>query len=108
MTENRRNPRKSVSERKNQLDKTSFGRLSSVLGILVAVPGVFFVGQVTTLAFLGILLAVLGFALGARRLGTAAIVVSVLVLLFGLAAFSELIPGVDAPGYSDQTPEGYE
>ncbi len=71
MTENRRNPRKSVSERKNQLDKSFPKEVLSVLGILVAVPGVFFVGQVTTLAFLGILLAVLGFALGARRLGTA-------------------------------------
>lgn len=108
MTEERRNPRKSMSERKNQLDKTFFGGLSSVLGILIAVAGVFFVGQVTALAFLGILLAVLGFALGARRLGTAAIVVSVLVLLFGLAAFSGLIPGLDAPGYTDQVPEGYE
>ena len=51
---------------------------------------------------------VLGTILGTRRLGVAAVVVSVVVLLFGLAVFSGLVPGLEAPGYNNQVPEEYE
>lgn len=85
-----------------------FGRLSSALGILLALAGAFFVNNVLTLSFLGIVLGALGTVLGPRRLGIAAVVVSVVVLLFGLAVFGGLIPGLDAPGYNDQVPEEYE
>ncbi len=85
-----------------------FGRLSSVLGILLALAGVFFITNVLTLAFLGVILGTLGAVLGTRRLGIAAVVVSVVVLLFGFAAFGGLVPGVNPPGYSDQVPEEYE
>ncbi len=85
-----------------------FGQLSSVLGILLALAGVFFITSVVSLAFLGVILGTLGAVLGTRRLGIAAVVVSVLVLLFGLAAFGGLVPGLDPPGYSDQVPEEYE
>ena len=85
-----------------------FGQLSTVLGILLALAGVFFITNVVTLAFLGIILGTLGVVLGIRRLGIAAVVVSVLVLLFGLAAFGGLVPGMDPPGYSDQVPKEYE
>lgn len=90
------------------LSRSFFGRLSLVLGILLALAGVFFITNVLTLAFLGILLGALGIVLGTRRLGIAAIVISVLVLLFGSAAFGGLVPGLDPPGYSDQVPEEYE
>jgi hypothetical protein len=85
-----------------------FGRLSSVLGILLSLTGIFFVNNVLTLSLLGIVLGALGTVLGTRRIGIAAVVVSVVVLLFGLAVFSGLIPGLDAPGYNDQVPEEYE
>jgi hypothetical protein len=88
--------------------RSFFGRLSSVLGILLALGGVFFITNVLTLAFLGIVLGALGAVLGTHRLGIAAVVVSVLVLLFGSAAFGGLVPGLDPPGYSDQVPEEYE
>ncbi len=79
-----------------------------MLGILLALAGALFVNNVLTLAFLGIILGALGAVLGTRRLGVAAVVVSVVVLLFGLAVFSGLIPGLDAPGYNNQVPEEYE
>jgi len=85
-----------------------FGQLLTVLGILLALAGVIFITNVVTLAFLGIVLGTLGVVLGIRRLGIAAVVVSVLVLLFGLAAFGGLVPGMDPPCYSDQVPEEYE
>lgn len=85
-----------------------FGQLLSVLGILLALAGVFFITSVVTLAFLGVILGALGAVLGTRKLGIAAVVVSVLVLLFGLAAFGGLVHGLDPPGYSDQVPEEYE
>jgi len=85
-----------------------FGQLSTVRGILLALAVVFFITSVVTLAFLGIILGALGVVLGTRRLGIAAVGVPVLVLLFGLAAFGGLMPGLDPPGYSDQVPEEYE
>jgi hypothetical protein len=88
--------------------RSFFGWLSSALGILLALAGVFFITNVLTLAFLGIVLGALGIVLGTRRPGIAAIVISVLVLLFGSAAFGGLVPGLDPPGYSDQVPEEYE
>ena len=62
--------------------------------------------SVPSVTVVGIVLGGLGVALGARRLGIAAIVVSVAVLLFGLAAINGLIPGLDPPGYEQQAPEG--
>ena len=79
-----------------------------MLGILLALAGVFFITNVLTLTFLGIVLGALGAVLGTRRLGIAAVVVSVVVLLFGLGAFGGLVPGLDPPGYSNQVPEEYE
>jgi cytochrome c biogenesis protein CcdA len=63
---------------------------------------------VITLSFLGIVSGALGTVLGTHRLGIAAVVVSVAVLLFGLAVFGGLVPGLDVPGYNDQVPEEYE
>ena len=80
-----------------------------MLGTILALAGLFFfVNSMLTLAFLRIVLGALGAVLGTRRLGIAAVVVSVLVLLFGLAVFGGLVPGLDAPGYNNQVPEAYE
>ena len=88
--------------------RSFFGRISSALGILLALAGALFVNNVVTLSFLGIVLGALGTVLGTRRLEIAAVLVSVVVLLFGLAVFSGLIPGLDASGYNNQVPEEYE
>ncbi len=92
-----------TSERKSSL-KLLYGRLASALGVLIALPGLFFINQVTLLSFLGILLGAIGFGLGARRFGIAAVIISAVILLFGLAAINGLIPGLNPPGYSDQNP----
>ena len=42
------------------------------------------------------------FALGARRFGIAAVIVTVALLLISLAAINGLIPGFDPPGYEKQ------
>jgi hypothetical protein len=54
---------------------------------------VFFVDFV--LEFLGILLGATGYALGARRLGIATVVLSTVLLLVFLAASQGVIPGID-------------
>lgn len=64
-----------------------------VLGLVCAASGVFFVDFV--LEFLGILLGATGYALGARRLGIATVVLSTVLLLVFLAASQGLIPGID-------------
>ncbi len=80
-----------------------FGRLASILGILVAAAGaIFSVNTAISSTAAGILLGVIGFALGARRLGIAAIVVTVALLLISLAAINGVIPGFDPPGYEKQ------
>ncbi len=85
-----------------------FGRLASILGMLIAAAGVIFsVNSAVSVISIGILLGGVGFALGARRFGIAAIVVSVTVLLFSLAAINGLIPGLNPPGYEDQGAKGH-
>ena len=80
-----------------------FGRLASILGMLIAAAGaIFSVNTATSITVAGILLGVIGFALGARRFGIAAIVVTVALLLISLAAINGLIPGFDPPGYEKQ------
>jgi len=80
-----------------------FGRIASILGMLIAAAGaIFSVNTSTSITAAGILLGVIGLALGARRLGIAAIVVTVALLLSMLAAINGLIPGFDPPGYEKQ------
>ena len=80
-----------------------FGRLASILGMLIAAAGaIFAVNTATSITAAGILLGVIGFALGARRFGIAAIVVTVALLLISLAAINGLIPGFNPPGYEKQ------
>ena len=61
--------------------------------MISAATGVFFIDFVFEL--LGILLGATGYALGARRLGKAAVVISTVLLLVFLAASQGVIPGID-------------
>lgn len=61
-----------------------FGRVAAVLGILVAVVGDLSPGDVGPAGPIGLAMGALGYALGARRLGTAAIALSVAEVLVGV------------------------
>ncbi len=61
-----------------------FGRVASVIGILVVLAEEFTLGGVGPAGLAGISMGALGYVLGARRLGTAAIVLSVLGILLGV------------------------
>ncbi len=56
----------------------------SVLGMLVALAGLFNPGDVGPLGLVGMLLGTLGLVLGAYRLGTAAIALSWVEILLGV------------------------
>lgn len=60
-----------------------FGRVASVVGILVALVGGFTPGESGPAGPIGILLGALGYLLGARLLGAAAVLLSVLEVLVG-------------------------
>ena len=83
-----------------------FGGIAAALGALTGVVGAVLVllgdsqmGAVPA-AFVGILMAVAGFALGARRLGRVAVVLSVVALLFAVMAAQGLVPGVERTDHS--------
>lgn len=75
------------------------GRIACVLGLVLAVGGIVAAlvegGANISPGAVGILLSVLGYFLGARRLAVATVVVSILALFFGLAAAQGLIPGLE-------------
>jgi hypothetical protein len=85
---------------REQLVRLLAGRISAAVGLLFAAGGLVaaFLGggaNVSTGA-VGAVLGVVGYFLGSRRLGTAAVILCVAVLFFGLAASQGLIPGIDA------------
>lgn len=88
-------------ERRAQNAKAFFATIVCALGILLAVgvliSTLIFGGSfgVVSAAGVGVALGVLGYFLGAGRLATATIVVSVLTLFVGLAATQGVIPGLD-------------
>jgi hypothetical protein len=61
-----------------------FGRVVSVLGMLVALAGLFTPGDAGPLGLVGMLLGTLGLVLGAYRLGTAAVALSWVEILLGV------------------------
>ncbi len=75
-----------------------WGRLACGLGLALAVGGVAGVflgpGLSVTSGAVGAGLGILGYFLGANRLGTLTLVLSTTVVFFGLAAGQGLIPGV--------------
>ena len=82
--------------------KRIFGWLLSGFGILITIPGLLDVNQVGLFVILGGLSGAVGALLGARRLGIAAVVVSVAVLLLGLAMVYQLVPPlVEPPGIQE-------
>jgi site-specific recombinase len=79
------------------------GLISSVLGILLGLGGI--VGALLALTqdvssgVLAIVLGVLGYSLGARRLGVATVVLGTVALFFVVAASTGLIPGLAPSGH---------
>ena len=70
-----------------------WGRVACVVGLISVLWGVLSI----SIAYeaLGILLGVVGYALGAHRLGSATVVISVVMLIVVLAASQGYIPGVE-------------
>ncbi len=76
------------------------GRICAVVGILFAVGGI--IGPILAggasvpAGAIGVILGILAYFLGARRIGTITVVLSIAALFFGLAASQGLIPGIEA------------
>ena len=87
----------------NEKQAQSLFRLAvPALGILLALAAAvmastqqFSVLGATSTAFLGIILGIVGYFLGARRLGTVAAFLSIIALVFGLAVSQGLVPGLE-------------
>jgi hypothetical protein len=82
------------------------GRIACVVGLSLAVTGVFFVDMATDI--MGVILGAVGYYLGARILGVAIIIISIITLSFGLVAGQGGIPGSYDEvmnGYSSPAPE---
>ena len=80
------------------------GLISCVLGLLLGVGGIVgaLLGGVTedvSTGALAIMLGILGYSLGTRRLGAATVVVGTLVLFFVVGASTGLVPGVEPSGH---------
>jgi len=92
---------------KKQQAKLLGGRISCVVGLLLAIAEVFAAllgaGANTTAGSLGIGFCILGYFLDSRRLATATVILCA-AILFGLATSQGLIPGITL---SDQAlPDG--
>ncbi len=88
-------------KQRKEAARSFFARVVCVVGILLGLAGLitpFFTGPATTadvsIQAVGILLEIVGYYLGARRLAIAAIGLCVVVIFFGLAASQDLIPGI--------------
>lgn len=75
----------------NNQTKIFFGRLLCGLGIALAVIGAFFVSVATNV--LGIVLGMVAYVLGSRRLGTLTIILAVVTLAAGLFLGQGVVPG---------------
>jgi type III secretory pathway component EscR len=71
--------------------KVLAARLLCAVGILLALIGAFFIS--IALNALGIVFGMLGYALGARWLGPAAVVLALVTLLAGLLLGQGVVPG---------------
>jgi hypothetical protein len=83
--------------------KLLLGRVCCVFGLLSGAGGfvLAILGQSVNLSAgaVGLALGVLGYFLGARRLGAASVVLGTAALFFMAAASTGLIPGVAPPGH---------
>ena len=79
------------------------GRISCVVGILFGAGGILFAllgaSANVSAGAVGAALGILGFFLGARRLGAATIVLGVIAIFVMAAASTGLIPGVTPVGH---------
>jgi Ca2+/Na+ antiporter len=89
-------------ERKDAL-KVLGGRFSCMVGILLGVGGIILAllgaSDDVSSGVLAMVLGVLGYSLGARRLGAATVVLGTVALFFVVAASTGLIPGVAPLGH---------
>ena len=82
--------------------KLLLARICCLVGLLLSTGG--FVGAILgasvnlSAGAVGIALGVLGYFLGARRLGAASVVLGTAAVFFMAAASTGLIPGIEAPG----------
>ena len=84
------------------------GLISCVFGLLLGVGGIVgaLLGVVTedvSPGVLAIVLGVLGYSLGARRLGAATVILGTVVLFLVVAASTGLVPGVAPSGHGYNT-----
>lgn len=79
-----------MSQGDNQI-KILFGGLLCGMGTALAVIGAFFISVATNV--LGIVLGMLGYALGTRRLGKLTIILAVVTLVIGLLLGPGALPG---------------
>ena len=80
------------------------GLIASVLGLLIGLGGVVgalldVVTEDVSTGALAIMLGVLGYSLGARRLGAVTVVLGAVVLFFVVAASTGLVPGLAPSGH---------
>ncbi len=96
--------RRSPGEDKGRAEsaKSFLALVVCVLGIVFALAAVIVTivsglpsGGVASAAAIGIVLGVVGYFLGATRLGIATVVVSIVTLFFGLSVSQGLIPGLE-------------
>lgn len=73
------------------LGKVLVARLLCAVGILLAVIGAFFIS--VALNVLGMVLGMVGYTLGARRLGPITVVLALLTLVIGLLLGQGVLPG---------------
>jgi uncharacterized membrane protein len=98
---NKRQGNSGDDKRRAEAAKSFLASVLCVLGIVVALGAVIYIivsgstFSIVSAGAIGIGLGVIGFFLGANRLGTVTIVVSIAALFFGLAASQGLIPGLD-------------
>jgi hypothetical protein len=90
-------------DRQEGLLKLFFGRICCVIGLLLGAGGfvVATLGASVNLSAgaVGIGLGVLGYFLGARRLGAASVVLGTAAVFFMAAASTGLIPGIEPLGH---------
>jgi len=83
--------------------KLLVGRICCVVGLLLGAGGIVFsilsASVNLSAGAVGIVLGLVGYFLGVRRLGAATIAVDVIALFFMAAASTGLIPGVAPPGH---------
>lgn len=85
-----------------------FGAIAAASGVLSALAGAFLASGIAVPASfidtvpatsLGFFLGLIGYVLGARRFGRAAMVFAAVALLFGLFASQGYVPGLNATDY---------